>query len=95
MEEFGNGLLKIVQACNLTRLNYRIHANTEIATSAGVNVMATLDDLETNEDYTIGNGETLLTDLNSLLTEWLDRWRDKTGTFSYTVTPEQFTLTEA
>ena len=92
--EVGGKLVGIIGACNVVKLGYIIHANTPTAAQAGVSVMSIIDDLETNDQYMLEDGDKLLADLDTLLSEYIDRWRPFTGKYVFTVEYGNFNWSE-
>ncbi len=92
--EVGGKLVGIIAACNVVKLGYTIHANTTTAAQAGVSVMSIIDDIETNDQYMLENGDKLLSDLNDLLSAYIDQWRPFTGKYVFTVESGNFNWSE-
>ena len=92
--EVGGKLVGIIEACNVVKLGYTVHANTPTAAQAGVSVMSIIDDIETNDQYVLEDGDKPLTDLNTLLSEHIDQWRPFTGKYIFTVEYGNFNWSE-
>ena len=88
--EVGNRLLAIATACNVTKLGYVIHANTQTATLAGVAVMSVIEGIETNDQYTLEDGDKLLADTSTLRSEYIDQWRPYTGKYTWVIENNSF-----